>query len=53
MKIAVIGAGIIGVSIAAEAAVRGADVTRIDKNTQGSGLPRSLTHGLIPLARNP
>jgi glycine/D-amino acid oxidase-like deaminating enzyme len=37
MKIAVIGAGIIGVSIAAEAAARGADVTLIDKNAPGSG----------------
>jgi glycine/D-amino acid oxidase-like deaminating enzyme len=37
MKIAVIGAGVIGVSIAAEAAARGADVTLIDKNAPGSG----------------
>lgn len=37
MKIAVIGAGIIGVSIAAEAAARGAEVTLIDKNAPGSG----------------
>ncbi|MFJ5700213.1 NAD(P)/FAD-dependent oxidoreductase [Arthrobacter sp. NPDC093139] len=37
MKIAVIGAGIIGVSIAAEAAARGADVTLIDKDSPGSG----------------
>jgi glycine/D-amino acid oxidase-like deaminating enzyme len=37
VKIAVIGAGIIGVSIAAEAAARGADVTLIDKEAPGSG----------------
>lgn len=37
MKIAVIGAGMIGVSIAAEAASRGAQVTLVDKEAPGSG----------------
>lgn len=46
MKIAVIGAGIIGVSIAAEAAARGADVTLIDKNAPGSGTS-STSYGWI------
>ncbi|MEO8220960.1 MAG: FAD-binding oxidoreductase [Specibacter sp.] len=46
MKIAVIGAGMIGVSIAAEAASRGADVTLIDKNSPGSGTS-SLSYGWV------
>lgn len=50
MKIAVIGAGIIGVSIAAEAAARGADVTLIDKNAPGSGTS-SITYAWA--RRNP
>ncbi len=37
MKIAVIGAGVIGVSIATELAARGATVTLLDKNAPGSG----------------
>ncbi|QOT19877.1 FAD-binding oxidoreductase [Paenarthrobacter sp. YJN-5] len=37
MKIAVIGAGMIGVSIAVETAARGAEVTLIDKSAPGSG----------------
>ena len=37
MKVAVIGAGIIGVSIASELAARGADVVLIDRNAPGTG----------------
>ncbi|MET3812569.1 FAD-binding oxidoreductase [Arthrobacter sp. UYEF3] len=37
MRIAVIGAGMIGVSIAAEAAARGAQVTLIDQEAPGAG----------------
>lgn len=46
MKIVVIGAGVIGVSIAAEAAARGVDVTLIDKKLPGSGTS-SLSYGWI------
>jgi glycine/D-amino acid oxidase-like deaminating enzyme len=46
MKIAVVGAGIIGVSIAVEAAARGADVTLIDKETPGSG-SSSITYAWV------
>ena len=46
MKITVIGAGMIGVSIAAEAAARGAEVTLIDKNSPGSGTS-SLSYGWV------
>lgn len=46
MKIAIIGAGMIGVSIAAEAAARGADVTLIDKHSPGSGTS-SLSYGWV------
>jgi glycine/D-amino acid oxidase-like deaminating enzyme len=46
MKIAIIGAGIIGVSIAAEAAARGADVTLIDKEAPGSGTS-SITYAWV------
>ncbi|WP_171814383.1 NAD(P)/FAD-dependent oxidoreductase [Arthrobacter dokdonensis] len=46
MKIAVIGAGMIGVSIAAEAAARGAEVTLIDKGFPGSGTS-SLSYGWV------
>ncbi len=46
MKIAVIGAGMIGVSIAVEAAARGAEVTLIDKNSPGSGTS-SLSYGWV------
>jgi glycine/D-amino acid oxidase-like deaminating enzyme len=46
MKIAVIGAGIIGVSIAAEAAARGADVTLIDREAPGSGTS-SISYGWV------
>ena len=46
MKIAVIGAGMIGVSIAAEAAARGAEVTLIDKRSPGSGTS-SLSYGWV------
>ena len=46
MKITVIGAGMIGVSIAAEAAERGADVTLIDKHSPGSGTS-SLSYGWV------
>ncbi|MDQ0093048.1 NAD(P)/FAD-dependent oxidoreductase [Paeniglutamicibacter psychrophenolicus] len=37
MKIAVVGAGIVGVSIAAELASRGAEVVLLDRNPAGSG----------------
>lgn len=37
MKVVVIGAGIIGVSIASELAARGAEVTLIDKDAPGTG----------------
>ncbi|MFQ4149869.1 FAD-binding oxidoreductase [Arthrobacter sp. LAPM80] len=46
MKIVVIGAGMLGVSIAAEAAARGADVTLIDKHSPGSGTS-SLSYGWV------
>ncbi|MDQ2743664.1 MAG: FAD-binding oxidoreductase [Chloroflexota bacterium] len=46
MKITVIGAGMIGVSIAAEAAARGVEVTLIDKNSPGSGTS-SLSYGWV------
>lgn len=52
-RIAVIGAGVLGLAVAQSLSRRGAQVTVFDKNYPGSGTVRSAMPGSMPTAKNP